>query len=930
MSHNRLNVKFPQESPLIKKPVIPDATISKWQRIVDLMAELVNVPAGLIMKVDPPQIEVFVSSKTKGNPYEKGERADLDTGLYCETVMEQRGLLLIPDAREDPNWDHNPDIKLGMVSYLGFPIEWPDGEIFGTICVLDNKKNPYSSAYKKLVAEFKGLIDTDLEMFIAIIEHKEIEELKEHYRTVSDFASDWEYWINPDGSFKYLSPSTERITGYKVEEFYNDPSLIEKIVLSEDQKIWDQHDHKKRRVKELRQIVFRIKRKDGTIGWIEHACRGVTNTRGTFLGFRVCNRDITEREQAKQEVRASKEYSSNLIESSLDMIIAVDNKRKITEFNQAAEKTFGYTKEEIIGKHVNLLYANPREGLKVHKQTILNGQHVQEIQNQRKNGEIFPTLLSASVLKDPDGKQIGVMGVSRDITERKRAEEELAINEEKFRTTFEETHDPMYITSQDGEIIEYNKAWCDLFGYARAEFKQISAVDLFCNAADRKRFHAAIVETGHVKDLEIRYRKKDGTEMICLETATVRQDQTGKIIGYQGIIRDMTEKIKTRKKLEKALEDAQKADRLKTLFLANMSHEIRTPLASIIGYSNLIQDSLQDKVGPEELNFFDIIRNSSDQLLQTIHAVLDLSQIEAMSFEVKPERFDLSEITEMVVSEFYPKAKEKNLYLNYNADAEKTMVKADKYCIQQSLSSLLDNAIMYTEEGGISVDMKQKDTRLILTVEDTGIGISKEYQKELFDIFSQESVGYTKRYQGIGLGLALTKRYLSLNGISIKVDSTKGVGTQFTLTFTPIQKPKPIVEKEKTLVQEIPITEKKGCILIVEDDQNAANLFSIYLRRKYDMCFAVSVVEAKQQLKEQKVDLVLLDLSLIGDEDGLDLTRFMRQSKQWKIVPIIAVTAHAFTSDREKCLQAGCNDYLAKPIRSEKLLEMIKAFMKNN
>ena len=177
MDHNRLNVKLSQESPLIKKPVIPDATISKWQRIVDLMAELVNVPAGLIMKVDPPQIEVFISSKTEDNPYEKGERANLDTGLYCETVMEQRGPLLVPDAREDPDWEHNPDIKLGMVSYLGFPIEWPDGEIFGTICVLDNKKNPYSSTYKKLVAEFKGLIDSDLEMLIAIKEHQEIEKV---------------------------------------------------------------------------------------------------------------------------------------------------------------------------------------------------------------------------------------------------------------------------------------------------------------------------------------------------------------------------------------------------------------------------------------------------------------------------------------------------------------------------------------------------------------------------------------------------------------------------------------------------------------------------------------------------------------------------------------------------------------------------------
>ena len=126
------------------KPVIPDEMLAKWQRVVNLMARIVNAPAGLIMKVDPPQIEVFVSSTTKGNPYEKGERGDLDTGLYCETVMAQRAPLLVPNALMDPIWDHNPDIKLGMIFYLGFPLMWPDGNIFGTICVLDSKENEHA------------------------------------------------------------------------------------------------------------------------------------------------------------------------------------------------------------------------------------------------------------------------------------------------------------------------------------------------------------------------------------------------------------------------------------------------------------------------------------------------------------------------------------------------------------------------------------------------------------------------------------------------------------------------------------------------------------------------------------------------------------------------------------------------------------------
>ena len=157
------------------KPSVPDDILTKWQRIVDLIAEIVGVPAGLIMQVDPPQIEVFITSSTAGNPYEKGERADLNTGLYCETVMAERSQLLVPDALKDPDWDHNPDIELGMVSYLGFPLEWPDGEIFGTICILDNKENPYTPTYQELLAEFKEILDGDLKFLVNLtyLEHVE-------------------------------------------------------------------------------------------------------------------------------------------------------------------------------------------------------------------------------------------------------------------------------------------------------------------------------------------------------------------------------------------------------------------------------------------------------------------------------------------------------------------------------------------------------------------------------------------------------------------------------------------------------------------------------------------------------------------------------------------------------------------------------------
>lgn len=164
----------------LEKPDVPSNIQEKWQSIVDLMAKIMEVPAGLIMKIEPPQIEVFLSSKTKRNPYEKGERANLDTGLYCETVIKQRAPLLVPDALRDPEWDHNPDIKLGMIYYCGFPLEWPDGEIFGTICVLDYKDNSKATAYNDLISEFKQVVEGDLHLILEITERRRVEDyLKE-------------------------------------------------------------------------------------------------------------------------------------------------------------------------------------------------------------------------------------------------------------------------------------------------------------------------------------------------------------------------------------------------------------------------------------------------------------------------------------------------------------------------------------------------------------------------------------------------------------------------------------------------------------------------------------------------------------------------------------------------------------------------------
>ncbi|MBW1852495.1 MAG: PAS domain-containing protein, partial [Deltaproteobacteria bacterium] len=410
--------------------------------------------------------EVLLASDTEGNPYEKGERADLNTGLYCETVMNQCDPLLVPDALEDPEWNHNPGIELGMTFYFGFPLQWPDNEVFGTICVLDRENNPAPKNYRELISEFQQVIETDLYLIVeaakrkkveaqlgekesllrqmgdnlpngmiyrlvhdskggrsfvyaskgcerlfqvtpesikkdagllynmispeerqrvAVLEKQSIETLspfnyevpvvipngevrwckwhskpgrladgsliwdgvclditelklaeealkKTHdklerrveektaelsaavdklqeaelrYRTVADFTYDWEYWANLDGTLQYVSPSCERISGYTPQQFMDNPSLYREIIIPEDQDVWEKHYHDSRKEPKAREIQFRIRRRDGSIRWIEHACQPVIGNQGASSGFRASNRDITERKRSEVALQKS-------------------------------------------------------------------------------------------------------------------------------------------------------------------------------------------------------------------------------------------------------------------------------------------------------------------------------------------------------------------------------------------------------------------------------------------------------------------------------------------------------------------------------------------------------------------------------------------------------------------------------------------------
>jgi len=393
---------------------------------------------------------------------------------------------------------------------------------------------------------------------------------------------------------------------------------------------------------------------------------------------------------------------------------------------------------------------------------------------------------------------------------------------------------------------------------------------------------------------------------------------------------EIQERKKAEQERERALLKAQQSEKVKTLFLANMSHEIRTPLNNILGYVDLLEKNIYDQISEDEKTFFDSIRRGGDRLMKTVHAVLDISQIEAGTYTLDPTSFDLIELLKKLLFDFAPQAKVKRISLKFKSEVKEATVDVDKYCLTQAIVNIIENALKYTSQGSIRIIVKRKNASYQIVISDTGIGMSHSYQKKLFEPFSQESTGYTRKYQGVGLGLALAKHFIKLCEGQIQVNSKKDQGSVFTVSIpvAPGDQEEKSTEKPKnfnppTINFNNKLYQTKKTVLVVEDDAATQNLMKYYLKDKFRVKFAESVEDGKKILMSNLIDIVLLDLSLKGDEDGLALTRFLRASKDLKQIPVIAVTAHAFISDREKVLAAGCNGFLTKPLKQADLIDKI-------
>ena len=542
--------------------------------------------------------------------------------------------------------------------------------------------------------------------------------------------------------------------------------------------------------------------------------------------------------------------------------------------------------------------------------------------------QLNPILLSSGVIEE-------VSGIARDITNRKRAEIVTRQSEEKFRGIFENLQDIYCRVDRQGRITMISPSVFKRMGYTPDEVLGQDVTQYFVDKAVIHRAMIRLVRNKSLRNFEMTLRRKDGTERQFMFNMLLLQDDNGHDSVVAVLARDITELKRQAGELVKAKEEAERSLKVKERFLANMSHEIRTPMNGVIGMIDLLTDTPLD---PEQRDYVRTIKRSSETLLHILNDILDLSKIEAGKMALHEAPIAFREIFDKLIALFGQQAASKNNRLTYSiANELPTFVIADQTRLLQILANLTSNAIKFTENGDVSVDAvllskKGKFNRIRVNVRDSGIGISPENIKLLFNSFSQVDESSQKSFSGTGLGLAISKELALLMKGEVGVDSVVGQGSTFWFVIelketaiSPTQQGSD--GAEVTLLNFFKDTHPQ--VLLVDDNSTNRKVASEILRKAGCLVTtASSGSEAIAVCVESKgfrapFDVIFMDIQM-PDMDGVETTRNLRALFGDALPTVVAMTAYSMREDRERFLSQGLDDYIAKPIRAQSLVAKVK------
>lgn len=513
------------------------------------------------------------------------------------------------------------------------------------------------------------------------------------------------------------------------------------------------------------------------------------------------------------------------------------------------------------------------------------------------------------------------------ITERKLAEQ-------RYKTIFNQSQDAILMTSQEGDIVECNKAMWTIFGVdENEELKGQSIFQFYKDTQERQKLLDILSEKGYASGVEIEMRKKDGTPVVCQINANELQDSENK--GFHGVIRDITQ-LRLNEQLTKAKERAENEAKMKEQFLANVSHEMRTPMNAILGMTNLL---LKTDLDEEQLGSASSIKKASESLLGIINDILDFSQIQSGKVAFEHEPFTVADVFYDIKDILNYKIEEKGLTctLDFALDLPKVLI-GDKKRLQQIVLNLCSNAVKFTDLGEIkmvvSTEFQVKNkVRLRIDVNDTGEGIAIEKQANVFDMFVQVSENHFKTQGGTGLGLSIVKQLVEAQGGKILLKSDKGIGSTFTVVIDYEIGAEGSVEKKDSFdLKSLRPNKDKIRILLAEDHKMNQIVAIKTIQAEWDNVEVVVAEDGKQaidKLEHEDFDLILMDIQM-PEMDGYEATKHIREhfSPEKACIPIIAMTAHAFMAKDNNYRAHGFDECVPKPFSPAELLKIISILIK--
>jgi PAS domain S-box-containing protein len=528
--------------------------------------------------------------------------------------------------------------------------------------------------------------------------------------------------------------------------------------------------------------------------------------------------------------------------------------------------------------------------------------------------------------------------MKKEIEERKETEQALkrvSQLELQYRMLFEQSKDAITIVSEDGQFLEANQAFLSLMECRREDIWAMRPVDFWLSEQERRNWLKLIKEKGSVTDYHSKQKTKKGNILDLNLTTNATTTEEGSIV-YLTILRDITKKLEDEKKLLIAKNEAEQASLAKSNFLANMSHEIRTPMNGIIGMTNIV---LESTLTDEQRSYLTMVRSSADRLLDIINNILDFSKIEAGRLELEEVAFDIRDKCDELLSLMALKARNSNvtLTLSIGRDVPHSII-GDSTRLMQILINLTNNAIKFSNNGEVSIAVEANKVRppniipISIKVRDTGIGVAKDKQAAIFESFAQADISTTRKYGGTGLGLTISSQLCRLMGGNIGLESKQGEGALFWFTI-PFRLPESFepfqgFEHGKTMSSTLSRNErfKTIHILLAEDDHiNRTLAIAVLEKASLNVTAVANGLEVVEESAARRFDLILMDIQM-PEMDGYEATRAIRRREQEhsRHTPIIAMTAHAIKGDREKCLLAGMDDYITKPIDASELYMVIE------